>query len=187
MKQLLLTGLILVSIIGCGGPATTVFLHPEFDFQFVERVAVIPLDNLSGDQGAGARTTRMFLSELFATEAFDVVEPGEVTKVLGEYVTTRTSDLTTEQIRKIGAKLNVQGLFLGAITESSSQRSGGSTVSNVTLVLRLVETERGVTVWSATAASGGKGFWSSLFGTGNKTNSEVTRASIRKALGSLIR
>ena len=66
-----------VLLSGCGGTGSTKFLHPEFDFGYVERVAVIPFDNLSNDQGAGARATRYFLSELLATEAFEVVDgPG---------------------------------------------------------------------------------------------------------------
>jgi hypothetical protein len=178
--------LLLATLWGCGSTGVTTFLHGEFSFGFIERVAIIPLENISSDRGAGARATHVLLAEVLAAEAFDVVEPGEVTRVLGQYSTVRTSELTTEQITNIGRELNVQGLFLGAITESSNTRSGGSAVTKVSVALRLIETERGVTVWSSTGTSGSRGFWSSLFGTGGKSISEVTRHCVRKVLGTLL-
>jgi len=184
------TGLLLVAILivigGCGGMSPSVFLHDEYNFQYLERVAVIPFDNISSDQGAGARATRMFISEMLAARAFDVVEPGEVTKALEKHSTVRTSQLTKEQIVEIGKSLKVQGIILGNVTESSSMRSGASTINTVTMVVRMVETETGMTVWSATHTSGKKGFWASLFGTGGKSQSEVMRSCIKGVLKTLI-
>jgi len=175
----------LACIIGCSGSNVTAFIHDEYNFDFVERVAIIPLDNLSDDRGAGARATQVFLSEILSSRAFEVVEPGEVTFVLGKFSTVRTSELTTEQIISIGKELKVQGLFLGSVDESSSFRSGGAAITKVTITSRLVETEQGLTVWSASSTAGGRGFWASLLGTGDKSTSEVTRSCVRRLLGSL--
>jgi len=178
--------LIAVLLVGCGGMKPTEFLHPEFDFAYVERVAVIPFDNLSDDQGAAARATRYFISELLATESFDVVEPGEVARVLAGFALVRTADLTENQILAIGDSLAVQGLFLGSVGESSTIRSGGRATSVVTLDTRLLETDRGVTVWSATHTESSRSFWASLFGTGEKSRSEVTRKCVEKIIGTLV-
>jgi len=172
-------------IVGCGG-RPTVFLHDEYNFQFLERVAIVPFDNLSSDRGAGERATRIFLSQVLASKAFEVVEPGEVTLALGKYATVRTSELTNEQILELGKKLRVQGIFLGTVTESASTRSGGATVNTVSMVVRLVETETGETVWSATAGAGGRGFWASLFGGGGESASEATRDCVKKILNTLL-
>ena len=177
--------LLIIFMAGCG-VKPTVFLHPQYNFRFVERVAVVPFENLSADQGAGARITQVFITELFASEVFDIVEPGETNRVLEPYSIVRTSALTKEQIRSIGKELNVQGLILGTVTESSSLRTGGSTFNTVTMVARMVETETGSTVWSATHSQGGRGFWSSIFGTENKSQSEVTRTCVHKIIGTLI-
>jgi TolB-like protein len=177
----------MLCLAGCAGSNVTAFVHDEYNFEFVERVAIVPLDNLSDDRGAGARATQVFLSELLSARAFEVVEPGEVTRVLSKFSTVRTSELTTEQIVSIGKELKVQGLFLGSVNESSSYRSGGATVTKVSLTTRLVETEQGLTVWSASATAGGRGFWASLFGTGDQSTSEVTRSCVRKLLGSLFK
>ena len=177
--------LLLIGTVGCGGGMTT-FLHHDYNFEFIERVAIVPLDNLSDDRGAGARATHVFLTEILAAEVFDVAEPGEVSHVLSKQGIVRTSELTRDQVVSIGQELNVQAIFLGAVTESSTLRSGGSSVAKVTLAVRLVETERGITVWSASTTAGGRGFWASLFGTGGKSTSEVTRDCVRDVLQSLL-
>lgn len=172
--------------IGCTGMKPTVFINPEFNFNYVERVAVVPFENLSKDQGAAYRATRFFITELLASEAFEVIEPGEVKKVIEEIGTTRTAELTQEQIVQIGKKLKVQALFLGTINESSVQRSGSSTSPVVTMIVRLVETETGATVWSATHTQTGKSFWSSIFGGRDKSMSEITRKCVSKTVKTLI-
>jgi TolB-like protein len=164
----------------------TVFLHPEFDFSYVERVAVIPFENLSDSPGAASRATRFFISELLASESFDVIEPGEVGSVLASVLTVRTGDLTKEQIMKIGKELKVQGLFFGSLNESSSSRSGSVQTHTVALVVRLVDVESGETVWSATNTSGGRGFFARLFGTGEQSTSDVMRKCVKKTLSTLV-
>jgi TolB-like protein len=171
---------------GCSGGRHTTFLHPEYNFAYVERVAVVPFENLTSDQGAGARGTRLFVSELLATEAFDVVEPGEVSRALGQVGTLRTAELTTEQVTALGKDLGVQGVILGSIDESATLQSGSARENVVTLTLRMVETETGATVWSTTQTEKGRGFWSGLFGTGGKSEGEVARRCAAKAIRTLV-
>ena len=59
-----------LAAMGCAsGLAPTRFTNPDFDFGFVERAAVLPLDNLSNDQQAGVRATRLLNTELLASGA----------------------------------------------------------------------------------------------------------------------
>jgi hypothetical protein len=178
---------IVLTIGGCAGKSATVFLHPEYDFRYVERVAVVPFENQSQEQGAAARVTQVFISELLAQRAFDVIEPGEVSHVLEKYSTVRTSQLTKEQIIDIGKQLKAQALIFGSVAEMTSYRSGNSTTNTVTLVVRMVDTQTGETVWSATNTAGGKGFFASLFGTGDKSQSEVIRDCVEGVLKTLIK
>ena len=172
---------------GCSGMRPTVFINEQYDFRFLEHVAVIPFDNLSNDQGAGNRATRIFISQILAERAFDVVEPGEVSRVLEKYATVRTGQLTEEQIKAIGQELKVQGIILGTVTESSTVTSGGTTTSTITIIARMVETENGTTVWSATNTAGGRGFWGTLFGTGGKSQSEATRDCVDGIIKTLVK
>ena len=171
---------------GCAGTSKTKFVHPDFDFSFVEKVAVVPFENLSDDQGAGARATRFFTSAILAAEAFWVIEPGEVTRALDKQSLIRTGEMTVDQIKAVGRDLDVQGLFIGSVNESTSVRSGSANVSVVTVVIRLVETETGATVWSVTNSEDSRTFWSSVFGGGQKSISEVTRSCIDGCLDTLL-
>lgn len=176
----------LLATAGCGGMGTTKFVHPEFDFGFLESVAVVPFENISDDQGAGHQATRYFNNALLAAEVFEIVEPGEVSRVLENEGLVRTAQLSDQQIVAIGQQLGVQGLFLGSVSESSSVRSGSTTVAVVTVVIRLVETETGATVWSSTGSDDSATFWSSLFGTGQRARADVMRKAINKCLGTLL-
>ncbi|KAA3632786.1 MAG: hypothetical protein DWP97_10430 [Calditrichaeota bacterium] len=187
LKTLLLV-VVLSMLLGCGGGVKpTIFLHPDFNFSFIERVAVVPFENLSNEQGAAYRTTRLFISELFAAEAFEVVEPGETKRVIEKTGTVRTAELTKEQIISVGKELGVQALFMGSVNESTIQRSGTSSNAIVTLVVRMVETETGATIWSATNTETGKGFIRSVFGASDKSMSEVTRNCVKNTLRTLIK
>jgi len=189
MKQYttpVIIGLVILMLTGCAGMKPTVFVHPEYNFGYVERVAIIPFENLSSDQGAAHRATRLFMSELLATEAFDVVEPGEVTRSMNNNSVLYPADITRDQIITMGKELGVQAFIIGTLNESTSIRSGGTATSVVTLVVRMVETDSGQTVWSSTHTEGGRGFWSSLFGTGGKSTSEVTRNCVKRAIKTLV-
>lgn len=188
MRKIVL-GLVLLLVTacgGCGGIGPTEFVNPEYNFAFLERVAVIPFENLSDDTNGGARATRYFNNSLLASEAFAVVEPGEVTRALEQMGLVVASQLTQGQIVSLGGTLGVQGLFLGSLSESSTLRSGSTTVQVVTVTIRLVETETGATVWSATHTEDSDGFWSSLFGTKQKGSAEVTRKCIDRTLDTLL-
>ena len=171
---------------GCSGMGSTVFVHRDYNFNFVEKVAVVPFENLSNDQGASARITHLFITELLAADAFDIVEPGEVLVAISKLSLTRTDMLSQEQAKQLGKELGVQGLILGAVNESSGLRSAGNNETVVTLDVRMVETESAQTVWSATQTEGSKGFFSSLFGTSDKSQSEVARKCVRKVIKTLV-
>ena len=103
---LLLPGL---GLLGCGGSMkTTRFSNPNFDFSFVERVAVVPFDNQTNDRQAGLRATRLTITELLASGAVDVVEPGEVQaaliKITGGQINRGVSP-STEQVVSLGQAL----------------------------------------------------------------------------------
>lgn len=185
-KLLLLPLLLTLFIGGCGGIKPTVFLHQDYNFAFVERVAVVPFEDLSSDQGASSRATRLFIGQLLSMNAFDVVEPGEVSKAMMKLSISKAAELSVENATALGAELGVQAIFLGSVNETATIRSGNSSSNVVTITVRLVETERGVTVWSASNTSGGKGFVKTLFGAGEKSKAEVMRNCIKEITKTLI-
>lgn len=178
--------LVLLVISGCaGGPAPTRFTNPRFDFAFVERVAVLPFESLSNDRQAGPRATRLMVTELLATGALDVVEPGEVRAVL-EDLGSRGLQPSTEQILALGETLGVQALILGTVTESEVVRSGAVGIPVVGLDVRMVETETGTIVWAATYTERGGSLGAKLLGTSGEPISVTTRNAVRGVLRTLI-
>jgi TolB-like protein len=194
MSQRHLTVLLLATfswgIAGCGSSMkATRFSNPDFDFAFVERVAVLPFENLSNDRQAGLRATRLTITELLASGALDVVEPGEVQAALiqtGAFQAGRTPIPSTEQIISLGQALDVQAMIMGTVTQSENLRSGNVPIPVVTIDLRMVEAETGATVWAATHSEKGSTVSAKLLGTGGQPIAETTRECVQQLLATLI-
>jgi len=176
--------------VACGGTLkVTRFSNPRFNFGFVQRVAVLPFENYTNDRQAGLRATRLAITELLATGAVEVVEPGEVLAALTKMANLqpgRAMSPSKEQILSLGQALEVQALVLGAVTQSENLRSGAVPIPVVSLDLRMVETETGATVWAATNTEKGSSVSARVLGTGGEPIAETTRECIRKLLATLV-
>lgn len=178
--------LLLGLCLGCSSSLEpTRFINPAFDFGFVERVAVLPLENMTNDRQAGDRATRLLMTELLASGAVDVVEPGEVRAALEKIAGTRRAPSTDEVVR-LGSALDVQGIILGSVNQSESLRSGTVQIPVVTLDVHMLETETGRSVWAATHTEKGSGAASKFLGTGAEPISETTRRCVRVLVGTLV-
>ena len=168
-----------------GGMQPTRFTHPQIDFSFVERVAVVPFENLSTDQQAGFRATRLLITELLASGAVDVVEPGEVEAAMAR-LAGRTARPSKEQIVSLGQSLGVQAIIAGTVAQSEVVRSGGAGVPVVTLDAQMIESESGEIIWAATHTEKGSGFAARVLGTGGEPISQTTRRCVRTLLDTLL-
>ncbi len=178
--------MLLLVALGCAGnmPSTR-FTNPNIDFSFVQRVAVLPFENLSNDQQAGLRATRLTITELLASGAVDVVEPGEVEGALAR-LPGRVTRPTIEQIIALGEGLEVQALILGTVAQSEVLRSGSVGRSVVTLDAQMVETETGAVIWAATHTARGGSVGAKILGTGGEPISETTRKCVQELLATLL-
>jgi len=176
---------------GCGGTMkATRFTNPNFNFAFVQRVAVLPFDNQTNDRQAGPRATRLTITELLASGAVEVVEPGEVQMALNKVTGTalgRSVLPSTEQMIALGKALNVQGIVMGTVTQSENLRSGTVPIPVVTLDMHMVETETGATVWATTQSEKGGSFSARVLGTGGEPLAETTRKCVQAALETLVK
>lgn len=180
----LLLGLLLTAA-GCSSTLpTTQFTNPKFNFGFVERVAVIPFENLSNDRQAGPRATRLAVTELLASGAVDVVEPGEVQAALDK-MGARITTPSTEQVVTLGKTLEVQAVILGTVSESETVRSGSVEIPVVSLDMHMLETETGAAVWAATHTERGGGLGAKLLGTLAEPVAETTRRCVHETLKTL--
>ena len=193
MKRILsivLLCLALPSLLACGSslPATR-FTNPAFDFSFVSRVAVLPFENLSRDREAGVRATRLLITQLLASGAVDVVEPGEVRAALAKIPggrAGRAPSPSTQEVIALGRDLGVEAVILGTVTQSEILRAGATSMPVVTLDAHMVETETGAAVWAATHTEKGSTLSAKILGTGGKPISETTRHCVMKLLETLL-
>jgi hypothetical protein len=173
--------------LGCAGLRTTRFTNPRFDFAFVERVAVLPLENFATEKQAGLRATRMLITELLASGAVDVVEPGEVQAALDRLSGVNRRTPSAEHVKELGKSLQVQAILLGSVTQSENLRSGTVSIPVVTLDIHMLETETATPVWAATHTERGAGLSAKLLGTGAEPISETTRRCVRQIVKTLVR
>jgi TolB-like protein len=187
IRAALLAPFVLAALAACAsGAGTTRFTNPNFDFGFLERVAVLPFENLTNDQQAGPRATRLMVTELLASGAVEVVEPGEVQAALDK-LGGRVQQPSKEQVQALAAALGVQGLVVGSVTQSEVLRSGSVGVPVVSLDVHLIETETGTAVWAASHTEKGGGLGARVLGTGGQPIAETTRACVRRALATLVK
>lgn len=172
--------------IGCTSTLEpTEFTNPDIDFGFIERVAVLPFENLSSDQQAGFRATRLMITELLASGAVDVVEPGEVEGALAK-IRGRPTQPSIEEIVGLGQELEVQAVILGTVAQSEILRSGAVAIPAVTLDAQLVETETGAIIWASTHTEKAGSASARFLGSGGEPISATTRKCVQKLLESLL-
>ena len=172
---------------GCASSKTTKYLHPNVDLGAIRRVAVLPFENLTQERTAGEKVQKIFLTELLASEAFEVVEPGQVTQALRAARVEQIEALGPADLKKLAETLKAQGIFIGSVVDFSESRSGSTPAPEVTIQLRLVEAQTGVTVWSASRTRSGASASARLFGIGGQSLSEAARQLIREELATLVK
>ena len=157
------------------------------DLGAIRRVAVLPFESLVQDRTAGEKVQKLFLTELLALEAFEVAEPGLVTKTLKADRIESMDALGPAELKRLGETLKVQGIFLGSVVDFSETRTGATPAPEVTIQLRLVETQSGVTVWSASRTRSGTTASARLFGIGGQSLTEAARQLVREELKTLVK
>jgi len=181
------TVVLLALCLACG-PAPRTYMSADITGLKGFRVALLPLDNLSGVDGASVKVDEILLVELLHLGLFDVVDPGEVEKVLMEMRIRRTSELSREDIDALSEKLDIRAFLAGSVLEygtKESRSSGGAQVPTVSVVIRMIETASGRILWAASHSRTGDDA-EKVFGVGRVRNqSKLSEALIHDMLDSM--
>lgn len=140
--------LLLAFLSGCSRHPR-LFFKPAYDFSGPKKVAVLPFENLSADEGAGEKVQKVFLVELLKEQKWEVLEPGEVEKALKELRIRATDKLSTERAGQLKEKLGADWIFFGTVLEFSAPRSGSNEAPVVSLTVRVLDAATGEIVWAA--------------------------------------
>ena len=138
---------LLVYSIGFSKSAPPVLEKDTARYQ-VNRIAILPFDNVSGDPDAAKRITTIFLNQLFARDKFEVIELGEVEKVLIDERVRNTGEIEIAVAKKLGEKLNADYLILGSVVEYKLVRIGNNDYPVIGITARAIDTKTGQLVWS---------------------------------------
>lgn len=177
----------LVALAACASHGAHTYTDRNMDFGAIRNVAVLPLTNLSRDQGGGDRVRDVFASHLLATNAVYVVPQGEVGRVLARLSVANPAAPTIEEVQKLGTALKVDAVILGTLNEYGEMRSGSAAANVISLSLQLQETGTGKIVWSGSTTKGGVGIRERLLGGGGEPLNTVTSAAVDDLLDQLFK
>src|SRR6266536_376520 len=104
----------LLALAGCAKPSGT-YVHSSYDFSSMKKVAVFPFENLSQDQSAGEKVRKAVIAEMLAQGVVDVVEPGQVNRLLAQQNIQSVSAISIDDLKKLGTALGVQAIVLGSV------------------------------------------------------------------------
>lgn len=190
IKSTVLFSLIIILISGCSR-ATIRYINPAANFSYIKKVAVLPFNNLSDDRFAGERVRNALVVDLLSRGVFDVVEQGEVTKVLGVIFREagveegRAVQVDSETIKIIGERLGVQAIILGSVDEYAGG-GGYGTHAIVSIALRMLDTSSGIILWQVKSTESGRSIWRKLVGIEEVDRSELMMRAVRNALNTLL-
>lgn len=160
------------------------YVRPGADITGVKAVAVLPFENFTSDEFANEKVRRSVIIE-FLRRGIDVVEPGEVLRVLNELKVKSLGSIQVDDIRNIGKKLDVQAVIMGSVETFRMSKGISVTYPEVSVSLRLLESLSGNTAWSVSHTSGGASFWTRHFGAEGSALDETAGKVVKEALDTL--
>jgi len=169
--------IMMLLLTGCGvglNKNVNSFLRPNVDIAYIKKVAVLPFTNHSSDKLAAVRARDIVITQILSRHIFDVIDKSIVDSVLQEEAIEPGSPLDKAIIKRLGQRLNVQGLILGSIDQAGYERNGMFSYPVISLTLRLVDTRSGLVLWQASGYDSGYSLMKRLFGLAPADPYEVT-------------
>jgi TolB-like protein len=176
-------GFLLISIWGCGG-GPKYFVRNKADVDKVKKVAVMPFEDFTSDEYAGEKIRRVVITELLL-RGIDVVEPGEVTRVLKDSSAKSLSSVKAADMQSIGKALGVDGVITGSVEAFGMSKGISVTYPEVSIHLILLDVSSGNIIWSVQYTAGGASFWTRHFGSEGITLSEAARKAVKESIATL--
>jgi TolB-like protein len=177
---------ILLPLLGCAGKnVVESFQRPEFDMTYIQKVAVLPFENESGNTLVAARCRQMTITQVLASGLFDVVDKMQVDSLLRDQAIPPGTPIDAGTLRRLAQLLGVQGFIVGSLDEAFESQKGASVFLEISLTMRLIDSESGLVVWQASGRGSGYSLMDRLFGLSGKDAFQVTRDLILKLLGTL--
>jgi hypothetical protein len=164
-----------------------VYQDEAMDFGSIQRIALMPLANLTRETAAAERVRDVLASKLLSTGAVYVLPPGEVTRAISRAGVIAAATPSVEEIVKLGQALKVEAIVGGTLKEYGEVRSGSSVSNVISLSLTLYETTTGKAVWSAATTKGGVTLKDRLLGGGGSALNDVTEEAVNELVDKMLK
>lgn len=189
MKKYFLVAFILLIVdilSGCGVKTSSQsFLREDTELGFVQRIAVLPFENHSKDEFAAARARDFTITQGLAMGLFDIVDKGLVDSVLQEEVIEPGAPLDESMTKRLGQRLKVQAILLGAVDYAGEGQKGNFAFPELSLTMRLVDADTAVILWQASGYGSGYCLWKRMFGLAPRDIFQVGLGTIEDMLETL--
>jgi len=176
--------IIVVFVVGCTGVPKLIVRQHTADVSGIERIAVLPFENLTNNRYAAERVRRVVIAE-FLSRGLDVLEPGEVTRVLKEKNIFTLTYISTEQLQEIAEELEVEGIILGSVGAYGISKGINVFYPEVAVHLMWFDPSEGKVVWSVWGTEGGPDFWTRHFGAEPPTIHETLQKVVKEMVDTL--
>jgi TolB-like protein len=182
-SMLLALSSLLIFMSGCVS-TPKYYIRQKVDYSSIKKVAVLPFETLTPDEYAGEKIRKSVITELLS-RGIDVVEPGEVTRVLIELKIRSLGSIKTTDIQNIAKTLGIEALMRGSVEAYGISRGISVSYPEVSINLMLVEASSGNVIWSVCHTSGGPSFWTRHFGAEGISLSEAATKVVKEAIDTL--
>jgi len=141
------------------GPAIRVYVNPEADLAFYKKIAVLPVEDMSGNPMAGKRVGRAFVTELIMTNRYQVIQPEEFGTTLNRMGIFKGQDgvYDSEKLKGAAVQMGVSGIIRGAVSEYQMFRGEGGDTPVIAFDAELLDVATGNVVWRSSISKRGKG------------------------------
>jgi len=133
------------------------------------KVAILPFENLSKEEGAGDIAGNLFLVKMLHTGAFIIADPGLVEEALSTEGVRLTAHIPLSNLQGLGKKLDIPLILMGSVLEDEMQVlsgvGGGGQVPSVSVTVRLLEVSTGRVLWADAQSKRGTDY-EKIFGLG---------------------
>lgn len=186
-SKFLLIFIVATCLFGCGaGSNMESFLRQDVDLSYVERVAVMPMQNNSKDTFASERVRDMVITQILSRGIFDVVDKGLVDSALrDEAVNLAKAPMDNTVMKRLGQRLNAQAFMMGTIDNAEQVQRGAVSFPDLSITLRLVDTNTGSIFWQASGHRSGDSLGKRLFGLGSDDSFRVSMKLLRRLLATI--
>ena len=181
--------LILLTVViagsACRASTHDVFRDETMDFAAVRTVAVMPSANQTRGMMAPERVRDVFITMLLSSGAVYVLPAGEVARGVSRLGIADAANPSVEEIVKLGGVIKADAVIIGAVREYGEVRSGSVAAPMISISMRMVETQTGRVVWSASSTKGGVSLSDRLLGGGGTPMNEITEKAVNEIIEKL--